>query len=184
MLYVVRHGETEWNALDKVLGRTDIPLNSKGVEQAKEVARLLKDAEIDEFLVSPLSRARQTADVISKETGIGYKADDRLMEQDFGAFEGINRFADEYQAAKREYFVRFPGGESYFDMAARVYPLLEEAKDKNVLIVTHGGICRIIRNYFEDMGNEDFVRFSQGNCELRIYQNMETGKTDAPEAVR
>ena len=169
MIYIVRHGETEWNANNKVLGRTDIPLNSNGKKQARELACSLTDLKIDVFLCSPLSRARQTADIISEAIGLEYKIDDRLIEQDFGEFEGINRFTDEYQQAKREYFVRYPGGESYFDMAARVFPLIEELSEVNALLVTHGGICRIVRSYFEDLGNEDFVRFSQGNCEMRAY---------------
>ena len=169
MIYVVRHGETEWNAINKVLGRTDIPLNDKGIEQAYETARLLKDIKIDVFLCSPLCRARQTADAVSAVTGIQYKIDDRLIEQDFGSFEGINRFDVKYQEAKREYFARYPGGESFFDLAARVFPLIKELGETNALLVTHGGICRIIRNYFEDMGNEEFVQFSQGNCEVRVY---------------
>ena len=169
MIYVVRHGETEWNAVNKVLGRTDLPLNDKGIKQANEIARSLKDKKIDVFLCSPLCRARQTADAISNEIGISYKIDDRLIEQDFGSFEGVNRFDAAYQKAKREYFVRYPGGESYFDMAARVFPLIKELNGANALLVTHGGICRIIRSYFEDMGNEDFVQFSQENCEVRMY---------------
>ena len=170
MIYVIRHGETEWNALNKVLGRTDIPLNSYGIRQAKEIAGMLRDLKIDVFLSSPLTRARQTADIISCEVNAEYRIDDRLTEQDFGAFEGVDRFAEEYQKAKREYFVRYPGGESYFDMAARVFPLIKEVEGKNALLVTHGGICRIIRSYFEDMSNEEFVRFSQGNCEIREYE--------------
>ena len=169
MIYVVRHGETEWNAINKVLGRTDIPLNDRGIEQAEEMARSLKDVKIDVFLCSPLSRARQTADAISGETGMPYKTDDRLIEHDFGIFEGVNRFDEGYQNAKREYFVRYPGGESFFDLAARVFPLINELEGKNAILVTHGGICRIIRSYFEDMGNEEFVQFSQGNCEIRMY---------------
>ena len=169
MIYVVRHGETEWNAINKVLGRTDMPLNAKGMEQAKEIARSLKDIKIDAFLCSPLCRARQTADAISNEIGVGYEIDDRLIEQDFGMFEGVDRFDGEYQSAKREYFVRYPGGESFFDLVSRVYPLIEELGDTNTLLVTHGGICRIIRSYFEDMGNEEFVQFAQGNCEVRMY---------------
>ncbi len=169
MLYVVRHGETEWNAINKVLGRTDIPLNAKGIEQAQELAHSLKDLKIDVFLCSPLSRARQTADAVSSEIGKQYKIDDRLIEQDFGRFEGVQRFDAEYQGAKRAYFVRYPGGESYFDMAARVFPLIKELEGMDALLVTHGGICRIIRNYFEDMGNEEFVQFAQGNCEVRMY---------------
>ena len=169
MIYVVRHGETEWNAMNKVLGRTDMPLNDTGIQQAHEIACALKDLNIEVFLCSPLIRARQTADVISNETGIDYKVDERLIEQDFGSFEGVYRYDEAYQNAKREYFARYPGGESFFDLAARVYPLIKELNGKNALLVTHGGICRIIRNYFEDMGNEEFVQFSQGNCEVRMY---------------
>ena len=169
MIYVVRHGETEWNAVNKVLGRTDIPLSDNGMNQAHEIARSLKDIKIDVFLCSPLSRARQTADAISDETGIRYKIDDRLIEQDFGVFEGVDRSDRGYQAAKREYFARYPEGESFFDMAGRIYPLIKELNGANALLVTHGGVCRIIRSYFEDMGNEEFVQFSQGNCEVRKY---------------
>lgn len=169
MIYVVRHGETEWNAMNKVLGRTDIPLNDTGIQQAHEIASALKDLNIEVFLCSPMIRARQTADVISGETGIDYKVDERLIEQDFGSFEGVYRYDEAYQNAKREYFARYPGGESFFDLAARVFPLIKELEGKDALLVTHGGICRIIRNYFEDMGNEEFVQFSQGNCEVRMY---------------
>lgn len=170
MIYAVRHGQTEWNAINKILGRTDIPLDSKGIEQAREAARSLKGRRIDAFLCSPLLRTRQTADIISEVTGVPYSTDERLIEQDFGIFEGADRFDEGYQRAKREYFARYPGGESYLDMAARVYPLIRELEGTDALLVTHGGICRIIRSYFEDMGNEEFVLFSQGNCELRTYQ--------------
>lgn len=169
MIYVVRHGETEWNALNKILGRTDIPLNDRGMEQAQEIARSLKDLKVDVFLCSPLYRARQTADAIANEIGMRYEIDDRLIEHDFGSFEGTDRSDAGYQKAKREYFVRYPGGESFFDMAARVYPLIKELEGTDALLVTHGGICRIIRSYFEDLGNEEFVQFSQGNCEVRMY---------------
>lgn len=169
MIYVVRHGETEWNALNKILGRTDIPLNARGMQQAQEIARSLKDLKVDVFLCSPLCRARQTADAIADEIGMRYEVDDRLIEHDFGSFEGTDRADEEYQAAKREFFARYPGGESFFDMAARVYPLIKELEGVNALLVTHGGICRIIRSYFEDLGNEEFVQFSQGNCEIRVY---------------
>ena len=169
MIYVVRHGETEWNAINKVLGRTDIPLNANGMNQARELARSMKDLKIDVFLCSPLLRTRQTADIITSEIGVQYKIDNRLIEQEFGEFEGVDRSDPKYQKAKREFFVRYPGGESYFDMAARVFRLLKELAGTNALLVTHGGICRIIRSYFEDMGNEESVQFCQGNCEIRRY---------------
>ena len=171
MLYVTRHGQTGWNALNKVLGRTDIPLDETGLEQARELARSLKGAEIDEIWCSPLARTRQTAEAVSEATGISYTTDDRLIEQDFGRFEGVNRFDAGYQEAKRRFCAGYPGTESYEEMGARVYPLIRETEGKNVLLVTHGGICRIIRGYFEDMDREDFINFSQKNCELRTYDN-------------
>ena len=60
-LYTVRHGETEWNIVNRICGRTDIPLTENGVEQAKETAENLKGTHIDLVLVSPMLRARQTA---------------------------------------------------------------------------------------------------------------------------
>ena len=171
MLYVARHGETEWNALNKVLGRTDIPLDARGTGQARELARSVADLELDEIIASPLGRTRQTAEIISAETGAGYRTDDRLIEQEFGRFEGVDRSDRGFQEAKRKYCAGYPGTESHFEMAARVVSLLRETAGRNVLLVTHGGICRIIRNYFEEMDREDFVCFSQANCELRAYDN-------------
>ena len=171
MIYVVRHGETEWNALNKVLGRTDIALDARGEEQALELARTLRGAGIDEIIASPLGRTRQTAEIISRETGIACRTDDRLIEQEFGRFEGVDRSDRGFQEAKRKYCKGYPGTESHFEMASRVASLLRETAGKNVLLVTHGGICRIIRNWFEEMGKEDFVTFSQANCELRSYDN-------------
>lgn len=159
MLYVARHGETEWNALNKVLGRTDIPLDAKGTGQARELARSVADLELDEIIASPLGRTRQTAEIISAETGTGYRTDDRLIEQEFGRFEGVDRSDRGFQEAKRKYCAGYPGTESHFEMASRVDSLLRETAGRNVLLVTHGGICRIIRNYFEEMDREDFVCF-------------------------
>ena len=169
MIYVVRHGETEWNALNKVLGRTDMPLNEKGLMQAEEAAKQLKGLKPDVFLCSPMIRARQTADAISKVIGMEYTVDDRLIEQNFGVYEAAARDDEEYQTAKHEFFSRYPGGESFLDMSARVYPLLKELEGKDALLVTHGGVGRIIRSYFLDMGNEEFAQYAQGNCEVMAY---------------
>ena len=170
-VYFVRHGESQWNVEDKICGVTDSPLTEKGQEQAAKTGMAILEAKIhaDIILYSPLQRAADTALKISEITGIPAKEEPRLIEQDFGRLEGVDRFAAEFQDAKREFFARYPGGESYFDIAARVYPLLEELDGKNALLVTHGGICRVIRSYFEDLGNEEFVQFSQGNCELAKY---------------
>lgn len=116
-LYITRHGETKRNAEQRVLGRTDDPLSEKGLAQAAELAEKMKDIEVDMIFVSPLSRARQTAQAVADVKGLIPIVDDRLIETNFGDFEGVERWCEAYQNAKRDHFKRYPNGESYFDMA-------------------------------------------------------------------
>ena len=173
-LYITRHGETLRNAEQRVLGRTDDPLSEKGRAQAKELAEKMRDIEVDIIFSSPLCRAKETAQMVADSKGMTVIVDDRLIEADFGAFEGAPRYCEEYQAAKREHFKRYPNGESYFDMAYRIYDFLfmlkREYADKKVLVVSHGGVCRIICNYFRDMENEEFVRHAFPNCGLEEFE--------------
>lgn len=172
-LYITRHGETAWNAEYKVLGRTDIPLNEKGRAQAAELAEKMKDIELDMIFCSPLSRAKETAETIAALKGMTVITDDRLIETNFGDFEEAPRFCEEYQNAKRDHFKRYPNGESFFDMAYRIYDFLYEIKrnypDKKILIASHGGVCRIICNFFKDMDNEEFVMHAFPNCGLEEF---------------
>ena len=174
MIYVVRHGETDWNKEDKVLGRTNIPLNERGVVQAYVLANKLKEKRIDVVLSSPLDRAVETAAIIAREIGVPHKIEEVLIEQNFGIYEGMNRSDSEYQKAKRCFFMRYPEGESYLEVATRIYSFVMETESlyDNALIVTHGGICRIICSYFKDMTNDEFVSFTQGNCEVVAYRRF------------
>ena len=173
-LYIARHGETSWNAENKICGRTDIPLNSRGFEQAKLLAERMKDVPIDMIVASPMIRARQTAEVIAERRGLPVSYDERLIEQNFGIYEGKDRKNPEYLANKRMFAYRYPGGESQMDVAYRVYGFIEELKgkypDQNVLLVCHGGVCRVVRTYFEDMTNEEFFLYSEENAAAREYQ--------------
>ena len=173
-LYITRHGETFRNAENRVLGRTDDPLSAKGKAQAMELAEKLKDIEIDVIFTSPLSRARETARAGAAPKGMTLIEDERLLEVNFGIYEAVPRDDVGYQNAKREHFKRYPGGESYFDMAYRIYDFLymlkREYADKRVLVVSHGGVCRIIHNFFLDMENEEFVSFAFPNCGIEEYE--------------
>ncbi|MCR4840953.1 MAG: histidine phosphatase family protein [Lachnospiraceae bacterium] len=172
-LYITRHGQTDWNVLNKVLGRTDIPLNKTGIKQAHDLADTLRYAYFDHIFTSPYSRAKTTGEIVAESKEMKVETLDWLMECDFGEFEGTSRTSEVYQAAKHEVFKRYPGGESFLDIAARVYPglmkLKEDYPDKCILLVTHGGICRMIRSYFEDLGNDEFIDYSIGNCEVLHY---------------
>ena len=172
-LYTVRHGETEWNVVNRVCGRSDIPLTEVGVKQAGETAKNLKESHIDFVLVSPMLRARQTADVICAELGLSYEEDVRLLEQDYGIYEGGYRFDEEYLRCKRNFFYNFETGESTAQLAHRVFGFLDELKekyaDKSVLLVCHGGVCRMVHMYFHYLDNEAFWLYRIPNAGVHAY---------------
>ena len=172
--YVTRHGQTQWNVENIVCGSTDLPLDETGLEQAHEAWEKLRNVPLDRVFVSPLLRARQTAEILCQGRDLPVTVDPRLREQDYGAYEGCSRFEPGFLATKRSFATRYPGGESHMATAARVYPCLEETARKhpgeNVLVVCHGGICRVIESYFRNMTNEEFFQFNMGNCEVRQYE--------------
>lgn len=89
MLYIMRHGKTDWNVLHKLQGRTDIPLNDEGRLMAMKAREDYKDIDIDICYCSPLVRAFETAQIVLKDRGIPIIMDDRLVEMSFGEYEGI-----------------------------------------------------------------------------------------------
>ncbi|MBD0382873.1 histidine phosphatase family protein [Paenibacillus sedimenti] len=172
-LYVVRHGETEWNYENRVCGTTDIRLTNRGIEQAKDLAQLLRKKQINIIISSPLCRALNTAEIISKEICTDYIVDQRLTEQDYGVFEGSPHDNKEFLEAKLHFANKLSGGESILQVVQRIFNLLDDIKEKyrnhNVLLVAHGGVCRVINAYFKEQSNEEFYYFHIGNCELKEY---------------
>lgn len=157
-----------------MLGRTDIPLNETGIEQAKGLAEKAASLGIDIIISSPLKRARQTADIVSDALGLSVLTDERLTEFDFGAFEGASRADAEYQRLKRQFCSKYENGESVLAVAARVYPFLDEIRvkyrDKTVLLVCHNAMMRVINAYFTAPNNDEFFDFAVGNCETVFYE--------------
>lgn len=174
-IYTARHGQTEYNKTDCILGTTDIELNETGIMQAEELAGKISELDdIDVMLVSPMKRARKTAAIISERTGLEIITEERLREWDYGEFEGKSRFTDGFAENKVNFAVKMGrNGESLLQLAHRVYSLLEDVietyKGKNVLLVCHGGICRIIETYFHDMTTQEFASWFSKNCELKVY---------------
>lgn len=172
-LYVARHGQTVFNAADKISGVTDVELTEQGIEQAKELAQNLVDKKIDLIISSPMKRAMDTANIIAEACKVEVVIDERLKEQNYGIFEGMSPKTPEFLSNKRCFAYRYPGGESMMQVAARTYPLIDEVKEKykgkNVLFLCHGGTCRVIHTYFHDMTNEEFFEFKRGNCGITEY---------------
>lgn len=174
MLYVVRHGEVDWNRENRVCGRTDRPLTEKGLGQAKALALSLEGKNIDIIISSPLKRAYETAMAVSRMYSVPIITDERLIEQDYGIFEGVDRQDEGFLSNKRMFAFKYPGGESMMQVAHRTYSLIEEVKEKykgkNVLFACHGGVCRVINTYFSDMTNDEFFHYSPENCSVIEYE--------------
>lgn len=147
-LYLVRHGETDWNRAKKIQGTTDIPLNDTGRAQAKVAGRLLARRDWDHIVTSPLSRARETARIIAGEVGLSEPTVlDAIVERNYGEAEGLtgdelsDRFPDDAPIAGRE---------SRVEVADRAIPALvalaEAHPDESILVVSHGGVIRTILN--------------------------------------
>ncbi len=174
-IYFVRHGESQWNVEDKVCGSTDIPLTNRGHEQAIATGRAVLDAGIqaDLILCSPLVRAAETARHISEVTGVPCQVEPRIIEQNFGKWEGTSpRNSADFQAAKRCFLDHFEDGESMFQLAQRIYNVLDELKadDKTYILVAHNGIARVVASYFQDMTNEEYASYGVKNCSLTEFE--------------
>ena len=178
-LYIVRHGQSEWNALHKVCGATDAPLTEKGRAQAAEtaalVAEMTKDVPLDLIIASPLSRALETGRAIQKACGdVPLIIDDRIREINFGDNEGRSTKDPDFQAEKRIFPRRHPGGESMLQFTHRIYSFLDDIHvryaDKTVLLACHNGICRTAQSYFYDMTNEEFMSYVVKNAAVSVYE--------------
>lgn len=172
--YFVRHGQTVWNVENKICGATDSPLTEEGRNQAKELGEKIKVQEIkcDEILYSPLSRAKDTALIISEITGIPAREEVRLIEQNFGKWEGTARNGLEFKADKANFATDYDGGESMLKLCQRIYNLLDDIKadeDRTYLLVAHNGIARAVNSYFNSMSNSEYAAFGIKNCEIVRY---------------
>lgn len=160
-LYIVRHGETDWNKERKIQGQGDIPLNEFGRHLARETAKGLKEVPFDVCLTSPLSRAKETAQIILEGRDVPIIEEPALMEMAFGEYEGKCCSSDGWELP--EEFHRFfdapeayrapEGGEDFRQMKERMSAFLERIlkdetyRDKKILITTHGAALAGMLNY-------------------------------------
>jgi broad specificity phosphatase PhoE len=158
--YIVRHGQTDWNAVHKIQGQTDIPLNAIGEGQAEETRDLLQSIHFDAAFSSDLLRAKRTAEIITLERKIALKTTEFLRERNFGPLEGkqvmeLRAFEEELEAlADHDHFVHkfHPDWESDEELIGRFLTFLREVAvayaEKTVLIVCHGGLMRTLLVHF------------------------------------
>jgi len=156
-LFCARHGETDWNALGRFQGHTDIPLNDAGRTQARGLAERLRGERLGAVVSSDLSRARETGEIVARVLGIPFAyVDADLRERNMGAFEGLTRtecaarFPDEWRAWLSDPRNAPVGGEGHEALSTRVAAAAHRAVERlatsegSVLAVSHGGAMRAL----------------------------------------
>jgi uncharacterized phosphatase len=147
-LYLVRHGETDWNAQRRIQGSTDIPLNTTGRTQAATTGTLLARREWDGIYSSPLSRAFDTALIIAGEVGLGTPtAIGAIVERNYGEAEGLNWEQIDHMFPGD---TPVPGRETHEEVADRAIPALISLASSHpgeaLIVVSHGGVIRSVLN--------------------------------------
>ena len=176
-LYLVRHGETDWNIESKIQGQTDIELNERGRQQADEFAARIagEDYQVDSIYTSSKRRALETARIIGAALKIEPKVQPGLEEICLGKWEGYTwkqvkeLFWDEYQLWRdNRRYQEPPLGESYQQLLDRLLPAIREITQKekgNVLVVTHSAVIMTLLSYIYDTPFEDMAKnYKTGNA--------------------
>ncbi len=185
-IYLVRHGQTDWNAEYRLQGQLDTPLNERGRAQAKRngqvLAGLLAEPTRVDFVASPLGRARETMEIVRAELNLppeDYRTDDRLKEIHFGDWQGKTwdelraampaqieaRFADPWQTVAPG-----AGGESYAMLSERAHAWLAAVR-RDTVAVTHGGINRCLRGRLEQLPEADIPHLKVPQDKVLLLAN-------------
>ena len=177
-IYLVRHGETDWNQAGLLQGQTDIALNAQGLEQAREASERLKEVPFEIAFCSPLIRAKRTAETIIGDRKITLTTDERLRELNFGPWEGVD-IRTIKDAASQPFtnpgsYIPPEGAESFAQLYKRSGEFVDqvllplEGTYETVLVVAHGGVNRSILNPVLNIPVDDFWRMHMGNCATAI----------------
>ena len=178
MIYIVRHGQTDWNLEGRTQGHSDISLNQTGINQAKILNEKLKDIKFDKVFSSPLKRAYETASVITNNPII---KDNRLIERYGGTLEGTlakdNPKDIRYNDPNETRF----GIENILDFRGRIFDFFDEIitnyPNEDILVVTHAGVSIYAKVYFEgEPIDNDYESLKLKNGQVLTYENNKLKK--------
>lgn len=187
-IILVRHGQTEWNRVERFRGRADVPLNETGLAQAKATGqRVASDASLSEewqpvaIYSSPLSRAVKTAEAIAQHFNLPVQVHPGIADIDYGQWQGLT--PDEVKARWPEihhawynapHTARIPGGETLQDLRARGMAAVNELAARHAgqtfVMVGHTVINRIILLGVLGLGNDHFWRLRQDTCAINVFE--------------
>jgi len=168
-IFLVRHGQTEWNLARRYQGWSDSPLTPLGITQAEAIGRKLAaipEAASAAIVASPIGRAHRTAEIIAE--GLGRREppllDDRLREISLGSWDGLDRrevrsrFGADF--VEFEWYFRTPDGETYEGFAGRIASWLDEPRDAPLIVVAHGIVTRVLRGLYAGLPRSEALRLS------------------------
>lgn len=179
---IVRHGQTEWNRMERFRGRVDLPLNETGHEQARLVARRIAAGEaLAAVYSSPLTRTMQTAQPIAKASGITVTPLDGLIDIDYGDWQGLTpedvaaRYPELHRRWERSpQLVAMPGGETLAAVRERADAAMRRAaavhEGGTVALVTHKVVCKILICAALGIANDHFWQIEQENGAISVVE--------------
>lgn len=178
---LVRHGETEWNRVERFRGQADVPLNEIGLAQAAVTgARVAAEWKPAAVYSSPLKRALATAEAVAVRAGVPVQVHAGLSDIDFGELQGLT--VAEAQAqwpqvlaswSRTPHLTRFPGGNNLIDLRDRAMAMVEDLTvrhtESTIVLIGHTVINRVILMGILGLGQENFWRLGQDNCAINVF---------------
>ncbi len=185
-ILIIRHGETAWNRNNIFRGTYDIPLNENGKEQARFAAQSLEGVRIDAAYTSPLSRATETAEIVSAPHGISPVVHDGFIDMDYGEWTGkedsevARRWPDEHAAwTAKPHAARPPGGTTLKEVFNNSFAAMEELAVKHggqtIAIFAHRVVNKVLVIGALSLRLERFPFIIQGNCCINEIERIQSG---------
>ncbi len=185
-IFLIRHGQTQWNREERFRGRADLALTELGLKQAQAAAGRLVGAGVSQVYSSPLRRALETAHIIGQRLGVPVQPLEELVDIDFGSWQGLSpqeakeRDSELYHLwSVSPHQVKFPGGESLEDVRQRVSQALEkvlaEHPQETVILVSHMVACRVMICAVLGIDNSHFWQIGQDVCAVNIFETRRNG---------
>jgi broad specificity phosphatase PhoE len=185
-VYLVRHGQTDWNRDLRFRGRIDVPLNERGRREAEAIAEALRDENIDAIYTSPLSRAVESARPAARLFNLEIVPVEGLIDISYGTWEGLpfhevrQRYTDEYlKWEERPHLVRFPSGETLDEVRERSLGALRDIVSNNpgksILIIPHRVINKVIACAILGINNSHFWEIKQDTGCINVIDYSSEG---------
>jgi len=184
-IILVRHGQTEWNRVERFRGRADVPLNETGLAQAEATGRRVADTwQPAAVYTSPLSRSLKTAEAIAKRCDLPVQIHSGLIDIDYGEWQGLTpdearqRWPEQGEAwYNQPHLARIPGGETLDEVRFRLMQTLKELVERHpsetIVLVGHTVINRVMLLGILGLGNERFWRIKQDTCAINVFEAQE-----------